>query len=178
MKGMVFTEFLEMVEETFSEEMADAIIEGAHLPSGGAYTTVGTYDHLEMMALVDALHHQTGIPAAELVQNFGRYLFQRFFSLYPQMFEGIGSTTDFLMRIENYIHVEVRKLYADAQLPVFQFKQETNRFELIYRSDRPFADLAEGLIHGCIQHYGEPWILSRLDLDPPGCAAHFVLVRE
>ena len=35
MKGIVFTEFLEMVEDKFSPELADRIIEGAELPSGG-----------------------------------------------------------------------------------------------------------------------------------------------
>ena len=52
MKGVVFTEFLEMVEDRFSPEMADRIIEGAELASGGVYTTVGTYDHGEMIQLV------------------------------------------------------------------------------------------------------------------------------
>jgi Haem-NO-binding len=52
MKGVVFTEFIEMVEDRFSPEMADRIIERAKLPSGGAYTTVGTYDHGEMIQLV------------------------------------------------------------------------------------------------------------------------------
>ena len=45
MKGVIFTEFLEMVESHFSPEMADRIITAARLPSGGAYTAVGTYDH-------------------------------------------------------------------------------------------------------------------------------------
>jgi len=41
MKGIVFTEFLEMVENKFSPELADRIIEGAEVPSGGVYTAVG-----------------------------------------------------------------------------------------------------------------------------------------
>jgi len=44
MKGIIFTEFLEMVEDRFSPEIADRIIEAADLPSGGAYTAIGTYD--------------------------------------------------------------------------------------------------------------------------------------
>ncbi len=52
MKGIVFTEFLEMVEEKFSPELADRIVEEAELPSGGVYTTVGTYNHGEMIKLV------------------------------------------------------------------------------------------------------------------------------
>ena len=35
MKGVVFTEFVEMVEEKFSPEMAELIIESSNLPSQG-----------------------------------------------------------------------------------------------------------------------------------------------
>jgi hypothetical protein len=54
--------------------MADRIIEGAKLPSGGVYTTVGTYDHGEMVQLVSCLSEETGIPSAELVRSFGMHL--------------------------------------------------------------------------------------------------------
>jgi hypothetical protein len=49
MKGMVFTEFLEMVEAKFSADMVDDIISDSDLPNGGAYTSVGTYDHSELV---------------------------------------------------------------------------------------------------------------------------------
>lgn len=44
MKGVVFTEFIEMVEGRFGLAMVDRIIEAAQLPSSGVYTAVGTYD--------------------------------------------------------------------------------------------------------------------------------------
>jgi len=55
MKGVVFTEFLDMVEAKFSADMVDDIIDDAKLASGGAYTAVGTYPHSEMVALGVAL---------------------------------------------------------------------------------------------------------------------------
>ena len=51
MKGVIFTEFLGMVADRFSEDMVDDIIEASDLPSGGAYTAVGIYDHGEIVAL-------------------------------------------------------------------------------------------------------------------------------
>jgi len=60
MKGIVFTEFLEMVEAKFSPEMTDRIITESKVPSGGAYSAVGTYDHEEIVALVQALSRATG----------------------------------------------------------------------------------------------------------------------
>jgi hypothetical protein len=38
---MVFVELLKMAEESFGEELVDAVIDAADLPSGGAYTSVG-----------------------------------------------------------------------------------------------------------------------------------------
>jgi len=180
MKGTVFTEFLEMVEDKFSMDMADRIIEASDLPSGGVYTAIGTYDHQEMLQLVTHLSQETGIAVPALVQTFGHYLFGRFVTIYPHFFVGISSAFDFLQRIENYIHVEVRKLYPDAQLPGFEYDtSEPGRLVMTYRSTRPFADLAEGLVRGCIQHFGEKIQLRREDLaNGQGTAARFWLTKE
>jgi hypothetical protein len=37
-----------------------------------------------------------------------------------------------------------------------------------YRSPRRLADLAEGLIHGCIAHFGDAVALERTDLPDAG----------
>jgi hypothetical protein len=180
MKGVVFTEFLEMVEDKFSPEMADRIIEAAALPSGGVYTTVGTYDHREMVQLVSCLSEETGTPAAELVRSFGVHLFGRFHTMFPKYFAGVTSSFDFLQRVDHYIHVEVGKLYSDAELPSFDCDtSEPGCLRLTYRSSRPFAALAEGLIRGCVAHYGEAVDIAMEDLsDGTGTAARFVLTKR
>lgn len=180
MKGVVFTEFLEMVEEKFSPEMADRIIDGAKLESGGAYTTVGTYDHQELIALVTCLSRETGIPASDLIRTFGEHLFERFHHLFPNYFEGIPSAFDFLRQVEEYVHIEVRKLYPEAELPTFVCETpRPDQLSMTYRSSRPFAALAEGLIRGCVAHYGEPIEVDIEDLsEGAGTAARFLLTRK
>jgi hypothetical protein len=180
MKGVVFTEFLEMVENKFSPEMADRIIEEADLPSGGVYTAVGTYDHREMIQLVSCLSQETGIPSAELVRAFGLHLFGRFHTIFPKYFEDVSSAFDFLQRVDHYIHVEVRKLYPDAELPSFECdRSQPGCLRLTYRSSRPFAALAEGLIRGCVAHYGEAVDIAMEDLsDGAGTAARFLLTKK
>lgn len=162
MKGIVFTEFIEMVEERFSPEVADDIITAANLPSGGSYTGVATYDHRELLSLVQNLSKVSGIAVPELVREFGRHLFQRFVKLFPQLFVGIDSPAEFLRGIEDHIHVEVRKLYPDTELPTFAYRDlGPDSMELTYRSSRPFADLAEGLIAGCCEHFNVPVEIRR-----------------
>ena len=154
MKGMVFTEFLEMVEAKFSADMVDDIISDSDLPNGGAYTSVGTYDHSELVQMVVALSNRTNIPAPTLVQVFGEHLFGRFHVLYPKFFVGTTSALDFLEGIETVIHTEVRKLYPDAQLPQFDCTRSADGLQMLYSSPRHFGDLAEGLIKGAVAHFG------------------------
>lgn len=162
MKGIVFTEFNEMVEARFSPEIADRIILEAAPASGAAYTAVGTYDHQELIDMVAALSKATGTPADALVKAFGRHLAQRFTTLYPAFFEGVDGLFAFLETIESHVHVEVRKLYPDAELPSFAtHRAGPDALEMTYASRRPFADLAEGLIHGCADHFGERVAISR-----------------
>ncbi|WP_439113470.1 heme NO-binding domain-containing protein [Hydrogenophaga sp.] len=179
MKGVVFTEFLEMVEDRFSAEMVDDIIEDSELPSGGAYTAVGTYPHSEMVSMVVALSQRSGMAVRDLLLAFGQHLFGRFAHGYPAFFKGQTHAFDFLAGIELVIHAEVLKLYPDAQLPRFTVEEHTQqRLILVYNSPRHFEDLAEGLMRGCMAHFGEHAEISRSVLYENGVQRErFVLTR-
>ena len=142
MKGMVFTEFLDMVELKFSAEMVDDIIEDSQLPNGGAYTAVGTYDHAELVRMVESLAQRSGVPVPTLVHAFGPHLFGRFYALYSDCFSGIPTALDFLEGIEVVIHTEVRKRYPDAQLPEFDCVRTASGLDMVYSSPR--RDLPNG----------------------------------
>jgi hypothetical protein len=179
MKGVVFTEFLEMVEATHSPEMVERIIDEAAPASGAAYTAVGTYDHVELIQLVSALSDATGTPVPDLVRAFGRHLFGRFVVAYPRFFQATSTTFEFLASVDRHFHVEVRKLYPDAELPHFETRMlSPDRMEMIYRSQRSFADLADGLIRGCADHFEETLTIERENLQSDGgSAVRFTLER-
>lgn len=164
MKGVVFTEFVEFAEEGFGLGVADDMISRSTLPSGGAYTAIGTYDHRELVQMVGQLSALTGKPTSELLRGFGMHLLERFARSFPGFFTH-ASLFDFLHRVDDTIHVEVRKLYPDAELPAFTCEQpEPHRMVMIYQSHRGMADLAEGLIAGAIAHFREPIQVRRDDL--------------
>ena len=170
MKGMVFTEFLELVDEQFGFETCERMIEMSDLPSGGVYTSVGTYQLQEMAALLGSLSEVTAIPPPDLLRAFGRHLFARFVVSFPVFFEGITSSFEFLPRVDSYVHIEVRKLYPDADLPTFACEMTTpDTMIMTYRSTSNLPDLAEGLILECIDHFGEPLVVrrERLEGEPP-----------
>lgn len=179
MKGMVFTEFLEMVEDKFGFETADIIVEKSDLASGGAYTSVGTYDHAEMVSLVSALSQETNVPVPNLLNAYGKHLFGQFANGYQRFFSNVTNSFDFMGNIEDYIHVEVRKLYPDAELPRFDIdRQDENTLKLNYFSERGLADFAQGLIEGCVAHYNEKVTIFRTDIKPDGTQTEFLLKRE
>ncbi len=156
MKGLVFCEFVEFMEEEYGPAVADRVITSANLPSGGAYTAVGTYDHGEMVAMLTSLAQCTERTPHQLLRSFGRRLFGRLARAYPELLGTARSTIDFLQQVDGHIHVEVRKLYPDAELPSFASRAERpGRLVLDYSSSRGLADLAVGMIEGCAAHFGE-----------------------
>ena len=164
MKGIVFREFMEMVESTFGDEMTEKMVEENDLESNGIYTAVGTYDHQELVAMAITLSKETGLPVDALVEAFGNYLFGRFLELFPIFFDH-GTSFEFLDTIHDVVHVEVLKLYPEATLPDFVSKIEddgrTLHFE--YHSPRHFADLAVGLMKGAFDHWNETVEMERQD---------------
>ena len=167
MLGIVFTEFAEMVEQEFSPDLLDDLLTNLEddLPSNGVYTAVGKYDHTEMLQLVGQLSKAVDIPLPDLVRTYGRHLFGRFTIRYPMFFEDVSDSFDFLERVETHIHSEVHKLYETSELPKFNCTRTApNALTMEYRSERPFAQLAYGLIEGCANHFGENLAIAYADL--------------
>lgn len=164
MKGIVFREFMEMVEATFGDETVDMMVEQNNLASGGVYTAVGTYDHQELVAMAITLSKETGLPVEALVEAFGNYLFGRFLNLFPIFFNH-KSSFEFLDTIHDVVHVEVLKLYPEATLPDFisEIKDDGKTLHFEYHSPRHFADLAVGLMKGAFDHWNETVEIERND---------------
>jgi hypothetical protein len=176
MKGVVFSEFIDMVEAQFSPAAADAMITTAGCANGGAYTAVGTYDHQELVRMVLALADASGTPVAELLRRFGQHLAGRFAQIYPAFFHGQPTLFDFLASIDAHIHVEVRKLYPDAELPSFEvLARADGEMTLGYRSSRHLADLAVGLAEGAACWYGDEVAIEQRP--QPGGPLHLVIRR-
>lgn len=176
MKGVVFTEFTEMVEQRFGLERLDQLISSSDLPSKGAYTAVGTYDHREMVQLVVGLSQLENIPLSQLLEEFGTYLFQRFTLLYPHFFNVELGLLHFLESVEHYIHVEVFKLYPDAELPRFSCSRPSeNSLLMVYQSDKSMADLAIGLIKGASTFFNENSTISSSQKNDSGSVVEILI---
>lgn len=178
MKGIVFSEFLEMVDDRFSIEMSERLIAETKPASGGAYASLGTYDHREIVAMVIKLSELTSIPVPDLLKTFGRHLLMRFTENFTTFFDGSTSAFDFLPKVENYVHLEMKKLYSDAELPSFTCNLlAPDSLEMVYRSARNFPDLAEGLILGVADYFGEQIDIKRRSIEGDPSAEYFLVTK-
>lgn len=179
MKGMIFTSFLYLVEERYGLEMVEEVIEEAAPASGGIYTTMGVYDHTELIDMIVVLSKKTDVAVPTVTKTFGMYLFAELIAAYPQWIEGLNSSFEMLQKVDSFIHVEVRKLYPDASPPGFKCNRYTETtMELIYESPRCLGDVAEGLIQGCAAYYGERLQVQRESLgDMSGSRERFLLTQ-
>ncbi len=179
MKGIVFTEFLEMVEQKFGMDMVNSLLEENNLSSGGVYSAVGTYHHGEMVTLVVDLGKRSGMDVPDLLKAFGGYLFNTFKSGYPEMFASATNGFEFLQSVDQEIHVEVLKLYPDAELPSFKTELlEEHVLQMDYRSDRAMGALALGLIEACGNHFNEGYEVDYQPQTEDGKYVRFVITRN
>ena len=155
-RGMVFTELLKMAEEALGEDAVDHVLDTADLPSKGAYTEVGNYSCRELMTLVLGFWDVSGHPPDALQKMFGHWMFGAFNAKYPSFFADKADAFAMLEAIDGEIHVEVAKLYPDAELPRFEAERtESGGIVLHYASPRPLVPFCHGLIEACLDHFGE-----------------------
>ena len=165
MQGIIFTEFLDLVDTAFGPEVTEALFDEVELPSGGSYTRVGNYDHEEIVSLVVALSDKVKTPVPELLYTYGYHLFPKLMDHYSGRMSGCQSCFEFLYAVENEIHTHVKKIHADAEVPTFEFPQNSAEvMEVIYNSPRGLADVAHGLIARCADHYNESLGIKMTDL--------------
>ncbi|TPN86882.1 heme NO-binding domain-containing protein [Aquimarina algicola] len=178
MKGIIFTEFLELVEQKFGYDVVDKIIEQSDLPSQGAYTTVGTYDFTEMIALLSNLSKHSGLSIDELLYTYAEHFFGVLISNYPDMISKYNDPMELLASIENHIHVEVRKLYPDAELPTFEILEKTDtKLIMIYRSSRAMHSFGLGLMHKTFEHFNSEAEIHLEKLKPDATEVKFSIMK-
>src|SRR5690242_6345767 len=76
LKGVIFTEFLDFVEVQFGTTLAAGVLAAAEVPPGH-YRTLGSYDHRELVRMIEFLSTAKGVPSKELTRRFGAHVFQR-----------------------------------------------------------------------------------------------------
>lgn len=175
MKGIILSEFIEFLEASKGPALAQKIINDSQVKSGGAYSRVGKYDYQELLQLLTQTVAETNNEAIDILGEFSEHLFKVFKRDYGVFFDGVGSAAEMLTQIDAHIHVEVKKLYPDAELPKFTYVKEAKTLRLHYTSPRPLALVALTLVNACLNYFGNTDELSSYEIADDQMSASFTI---
>lgn len=179
MKGIVFTEFLELVEEKFGLEMVDSMISNSNLESKGIYTSVGTYSFSEILQLLQHLSKSTNISIDNLLLVYGEHFFSVIENSYPGLLATYKDPIEMISSIEDHIHVEVRKIYPDAELPTFEVIEKTDdSLIMIYTSSRAMHHFGLGLMNKTFAHFNSKATIVLEKVKEDGTEVRFVINKN
>ena len=154
MKGILFNLAEEVVAEAHGPEVWEQVLDASGLE--GAYTSLGNYPDEEFITLAVAAAEIMEAPVNDVVRSIAQGAMPHLVEGYPGFFEGHESARTFVLTLNEIIHPEVRKLYAGADVPEFDFGEGPNgELDVGYRSKRKLCALAEGFIVGAASHYRE-----------------------
>jgi len=156
MKGVLFTEFQNLIEAEFGLEVLDHVIDKAspELSTNGAYTSVGTYPHTELLAQLDALVSLVDAELDAMLLAYAYRLMDSFEASYPQFFESHTDLFSFLLKVESQMHAGVRKLYPEANPPTLEVEKKSDEsLSLTYRSHRPLSVVVVPLLKAAARRY-------------------------
>ncbi|MFT4679130.1 MAG: hypothetical protein ACI9RU_001902 [Litorivivens sp.] len=177
MKGIVITQFLEMVEDRHGLELADKLLSSDGLSTNGGFTSVGTYPHQDAGILMTAFGKSQKKDISQVLLEYGKFLFGRFASNYPNFFHEGQEFFAFLESVETVIHPQVLKLYPDAQLPRFETEVISDvKMRMVYRSDRRMGPFAHGLIIGCSDYFDVSVGIQSKDIEE-GKKVEFIITK-
>lgn len=178
MKGVLFTEFLGLLEGEFGLDSLDEILNLAapKLSTGGAYTSVGTYPHSELLALIEATLSITDGDLSVMLDAYADRLMHSFETSHPEFFSAHSDLVEFLLHVEDQMHAGVRKLYADANPPTLYVTQiDDKSMKLVYRSARPLSVVVQPLVRAAAKRYQTSVVIEQLDQSSDGMYSEHLL---
>ncbi|WP_064967753.1 heme NO-binding domain-containing protein [Tenacibaculum ovolyticum] len=179
MKGIVFTEFLDLVEDKFGLEMVDKIISQSTLESEGIYTSIGTYSFSEMLQLLENLSKNTAISIDDLLLVYAEHFFSVIEKSYPGLLATYKDPIEMLASIENHIHIEVRKIYPEAELPTFVIKDRKDKsLVMIYKSSRAMHHFGLGLMNKTFEHFNTTATIILEKIKEDGTEVKFIINQD
>jgi hypothetical protein len=161
MRGLLFTEFLEFVEQRFGPARVEAALDAVEAEHGGAYTAIDNYPARELYELLANVAQAEQADPDALLVEYGRYLFDVFLEGHPDYFGALTSTAQLMERVEDHIHIEVKKLHPDAKPPRFRVESGEGGWVVRYYSHRPLHAVAHGLMEASGKHFDEPLRIVR-----------------
>ena len=157
MKGVIFNILEDFVSEGWGEDAYEDIIGSCVLETKGAFIGPATYPDSDLVSIVVKASEKIAVSVPEVVRSFGRFLFPRLAATYPVFLNGHVHPSTFLKTVNDVIHVEIRKLFPEADPPAIRWSEpEAGRLVLTYASKRRLCALMSGLLDGAAAWFRTP----------------------
>jgi len=156
MKGAIFTGFADFVEQQYGLTHWLKSVERAQLETNGEYISTELYDDQDFMQLLSATSSVTQASEEHLLRSFGASFFNVLYQIAKKHVIDIDNLFDFLIAVDQVIHIEVKKADPLAYTPSLFYDQPSTESLIIrYVSKRKLCFFAEGLILGAAKHFNQ-----------------------
>lgn len=152
----------EVITDAYGPEAWDSLI--CMAGTDGAYSSLGTYSDNDFHAIAEATAALTGQTPSGVLQAFGQSAIPIMLARFPDFLNGVDDTRTFFLSLNSVVHPEVRKTFAGAGCPHFNYAIGDDIVQITYHSRRRFCDIAQGLARGALAHFGE-----EADVTHPEC---------
>jgi hypothetical protein len=155
MKGIIINITERFIIDNYGEDIFNEIIASCNLETKEPFVAPGTYPDSDLFEIVVKGCKKLDLTVEEFLKKLGHYSFAQLAERHPSFLESYTHPKAFLQTVDGVIHLEVRKLYQDSKLPVFQYS-DPSKDELIitYYSERKLYPFLEGMINGVSDHFG------------------------
>jgi len=164
MKGLFFTELVELVETDYGFAVLDQVIRTAVPPTDGVYTSMCSYNAEEFFGLVEALAVDMKQPSSTFLRSFGRHFFRCLLDRNEKLLDNYSSAIKALQDVNELVRA-TRIFSFEHRPPKAEFAEVgPAAWQLTIRTKLPVQDIILGALEACIARYGEPLEVSRTDV--------------
>jgi hypothetical protein len=132
-----------------------------------------------MLQLLQHLSINTNISINDLLLVFAEHFFGVIEKNYPDFLKMYSDPIELLASIENHIHVEVIKIYPDAELPTFELLEKTDdSLIMIYKSTRAMHHFGLGLMNKTFEHFNSTATIIMEKIKEDGTEVKFIINKN
>ncbi len=155
MHGIIFQELQQYVETKLGNETWVSLLQAAGM-EGRVFMPTKSYPDEEATALVTIASEMTGTPAADILEDFGKFIVPDLYKLFGMLIRPEWKTLDVVENAERSIHTAIRAKDPNAKPPELACTRLGPDEVLIeYSSDRKMCAVAVGIAKGIAEHYSE-----------------------
>jgi len=155
MHGLIFAELQKYAETKHGKGTWQALLKKAGLETK-VYLAIQEYPDAEVVALVVAASSMTGLPVAEVLEDFGEFIVPDLVKMYGHLLRPGWGAIDVIENTEATVHSVVRVKNPGAKPPELKtVRHGANEVVLFYASPRQMCALAVGIGKGLGKHFNE-----------------------